>query len=212
MRPAGVILFSPEVDLRLDEPSVTDNAESDILPWNIPTASYLHGFDASSGYVSAVDADLDGFPPAAVSWGGDEMFRDPIRRFVERLEKAGVPTHAHEVPGMFHVFQILMPWAEPSQDRLRPRRPVHPGGDGGGAAATRRRGRPAARRPAARRLTSQARDAGAGRRALGLGQPGGQELGLDGVVGERQGLPVGVGRLVVAARAGAGSPPAAEAR
>ncbi len=115
VRPAGVILYSPEVDLRLDEPSLTDNAESDILPWNIPTASYLHGFDASSGFVSAVDADLDGFPPVSVSWGGDEMFRDPIRRFVERLEKAEVPTHAHEVPGMFHVFQILMPWAGPSR-------------------------------------------------------------------------------------------------
>ncbi len=115
VRPAGMILFSPEVDLRLDEPSVTENAERDILPWNIPTASYLHGFDAGSGYVSAVDADLDGFPPTSVSWGGDEMFRDPIRRFVERLEKAGVPTHAHEVPGMFHVFQILMPWAEESR-------------------------------------------------------------------------------------------------
>ncbi len=116
VEPAGLILFSPEVDLRLDEPSVTENAESDILPWNIPTASYLHGFDASSGAVSAVDADLDGFPPTAVSWGGDEMFRDPIRRFVERLEKAGVPTHAHEVDGMFHVFQILMPWAEASRE------------------------------------------------------------------------------------------------
>ena len=115
VRPAGLVLYSPEVDLRLDEPSLTDNAESDILPWNIPTASYLHGFDPSSGLVSAVDADLDGFPPTAVSWGGAEMFRDPIRNFVERLEKAGVPTHAHEVPGMFHVFQILMPWAEESR-------------------------------------------------------------------------------------------------
>jgi len=115
VRPAGMILFSPEVDMRLDEPSVTDNAERDILPWNIPTASYLHGLDASSEYVSAVDADLDDFPPTSVSWGGDEMFRDPIRRFVERLEKSGVDTHAHEVPGMFHVFQILMPWAEESR-------------------------------------------------------------------------------------------------
>jgi acetyl esterase/lipase len=47
------------------------------------------------------------------------MFRDPIRRFVQRLEKAGVPTHAHEVPGMFHVFQILMPWAEESRTIYR---------------------------------------------------------------------------------------------
>ena len=99
----------------MDEPSVTENATTDILPWNIPTASYLHGFDPTSGYVSAIDADLDGFPPTAVSWGGAEMFRDPIRRFVDRLEKAGVSTHAHEVPGMFHVFQILMPWAEESR-------------------------------------------------------------------------------------------------
>ena len=38
VRPAGLVLFSPEVDLRLDEDSVTDNADHDILPWNIPTA------------------------------------------------------------------------------------------------------------------------------------------------------------------------------
>jgi len=117
--PAGLILFSPEVDLRLDEESVTDNAERDILPWNIPTASYLHGLDASSAYVSAVSADLEGFPPTCMSWGGDEMFRDPIRRFAERLQLAGVPTHAHEVPGMFHVFQILMPWADSSREVYR---------------------------------------------------------------------------------------------
>ncbi len=43
------------------------------------------------------------------------MFRDPIRTFVRRLEDADVEVHAHEVPGMFHVFQILMPWAVESQ-------------------------------------------------------------------------------------------------
>ena len=114
-RPAGLILFSPEVDLGLDELSVTENAARDILPWNIPTAPYLHGADPEDGELSSMNADLHGFPPTAISWGGDEMFRDPIRTFVERLEEADVPVHAHEVPGMFHVFQILMPWAEESQ-------------------------------------------------------------------------------------------------
>jgi monoterpene epsilon-lactone hydrolase len=114
VRPAGLILFSPEVDLRLDEPSVTENAKTDILPWNIPTAAYLHGEDASSASISPLTGDLDGFPPTFVSWGGDEMFRDPIRRYAERLAAAGVPTHAHEAEGMFHVFQILMPWAAAS--------------------------------------------------------------------------------------------------
>ena len=119
VRPAGLILFSPEVDLRLDEPSVTVNAPLDVLPWNIPTASYLHGADASSDYISPLDADLKGFPPTFVSWGGNEMFRDPIRRYADRLERSGVPTHAHEFSGMFHVFQILMPWAEKSRESFR---------------------------------------------------------------------------------------------
>jgi monoterpene epsilon-lactone hydrolase len=116
IRPAGLILFSPEVDLRLDEPSVTENAHLDILPWNIPTASYLHGEDAADASVSPLNADLVGFPPTFVGWGGDEMFRDPIRRYAERLAAAGVPTHAHEFEGMFHVFQILMPWTDQSHE------------------------------------------------------------------------------------------------
>jgi acetyl esterase/lipase len=119
VRPAGLVLFSPEVDLRLDEPSVTENAERDILPWNIPTAAYLHGFDATTPSVSPLTADLGSFPPTCVSWGGDEMFRDPIRRYVQRLVDAGIKTEAREYEGMFHVFQMLMPWADDSRDVYR---------------------------------------------------------------------------------------------
>ena len=114
-RPAGVLLFSPEVDLELDEPSVTENAARDILPWNIPTSAYLHGVDPREGVVSAVDADLTGFPPTFVAWGGDEMFRDAIRRYVERLDRGDVMRVAHEEPGMYHVFPIVVPWAQSSR-------------------------------------------------------------------------------------------------
>ena len=55
---AGVILFSPELDLLLDEPSVSENADRDILPWNIPTSAYLHGRDPDSASVSAVDQNV----------------------------------------------------------------------------------------------------------------------------------------------------------
>lgn len=116
---AGVVLFSPEVDLRLEDPSVTGNAACDILPWNIPTAPYLRGVDPASPVVSAVDQDLDGWPPVFVSFGGDEMFRDAIRRFADRLEAAGADVVALEEPGMFHVFPILMPWAEGSRRAYR---------------------------------------------------------------------------------------------
>jgi acetyl esterase/lipase len=113
-RPAGLLLFSPEVSLVLDEPSITENAACDILPWNIPVRPYLHGVGPQDERVSVAKADLRAFPPTFVAYGGDEMFRDPIRRFVERLERSGVDTTAIEEPAMFHVFPILMPWAEAS--------------------------------------------------------------------------------------------------
>jgi acetyl esterase/lipase len=47
------------------------------------------------------------------------MFRDPIRRFADRLRLAGISTKTQEFPGMFHVFQILMPWAEASRAAFR---------------------------------------------------------------------------------------------
>ena len=116
IRPAGLILFSPEVDLRLDEPSVTENAHLDILPWNIPTASYLHGEDAASASVSPLNADLVGFPPTFVGWGGDEMFRDPIRRYAERLARR---RRAHPRPRVRgHVPRLPDPHA---LDRPEPR-------------------------------------------------------------------------------------------
>lgn len=114
-KPAGLILFSPEISLALDEPSITENAERDILPWNIPVRPYLHGLEPGDERVSLVDADLHRFPPTFVAFGSDEMFRDPIRRFVRRLQRAGVDTTAAEEPGMFHVFPILMPWTDASR-------------------------------------------------------------------------------------------------
>ena len=116
---AGVVMFSPELDLLFDQPSISDNAGKDILPWNIPTSAYLHGRSADDGSVSAVDQDVSGWPPTFVSFGGDEMFRDAIRLFVDHLHAAGVEVVALEEPGMFHVFPILMPWAEGSRRAFR---------------------------------------------------------------------------------------------
>jgi acetyl esterase/lipase len=116
---AGVVLFSPELDLLLDEPSVAANADQDILPWNIPTTGYLHGRDPGSAPVSGVSQDVSGWPPTFVSFGSDEMFRDAIRVFVDHLVAAGVDVTSLEEPGMFHVFPILMPWADSSRRTFR---------------------------------------------------------------------------------------------
>lgn len=109
--PAALVLFSPEVDLDLDQPSVTDNADRDILPWNIPVTSYLHGVQPNDARVSAAFADPSWFPPTFTAFGSDEMFRDGIVEFAAHLDGAGIEIEAHEEEGMFHVFPIVMPWA-----------------------------------------------------------------------------------------------------
>lgn len=137
-KPAAVALFSPEVDLDMAHPSITENAWSDILPWNIPVSPYLQGVSPEDERVSAVFADPDPewFPPAFVCAGEQEMFRDPIRDFVAALEKSGVEIEYFEERGMFHVFPILMPWAEASHEVFRAldafvERHVEPRADGG---------------------------------------------------------------------------------
>jgi epsilon-lactone hydrolase len=114
-RLGGLLLFSPEVDLAMDEPSITDNADHDILPWNIPTSAYLQGIDPAADYVSAINQNVERWPATYVAWGSDEMFRDAIRTLVDHLQEAGVPTSAREAPGLFHVFPIVMPWADASR-------------------------------------------------------------------------------------------------
>lgn len=113
--PAGLMLFSPEVSLTLDEPSVSANASRDVLPWNIPVQPYLHGVDSRDRRVSVLHADLSDFPPTLVAFGEDEMFRDAIRAFVDRLEQSHIDPVVIEEPHMFHVFPILMPWAQASR-------------------------------------------------------------------------------------------------
>ena len=120
-RPAAVMLFSPEVDLDLNHPSITTNAQHDILPWNVPVSPYLQGVQPNDERVSAIYAkpQPEWFPPTFVCWGEDEMFRDGIRQFVDALTTAGVTVYAMEERGMFHVFPILMPWAESSKRVFR---------------------------------------------------------------------------------------------
>jgi acetyl esterase/lipase len=116
--PAGAILFSPEVDLVMGEPSVTANAEHDVLPDDIPVLQYLGGADPKDPRVSVVYADVHRFPDTFVAYGGEEMFRDEIVEFIGKLEDAGVTVDSFEAPFLFHVYEILMPWADASKDTI----------------------------------------------------------------------------------------------
>lgn len=118
-QPAGALLFSPEVSLTLSEDSITENAPLDVLPWNIPVNSYLHGINPDDERVDVLLDDLAYWPPTFVAYGADEMFRDAIRELVKKLRSAQVPHVASEVQGMFHVFPFLLPWTKESRDVYR---------------------------------------------------------------------------------------------
>ncbi len=113
--PAGAILFSPEVDLVMGEPSVKANARHDVLPDQIPVLQYLAGADPHDPRVSVVYADVHRFPPTFIAYGDMEMFRDEIVEFIGMLKDADVGVAVFEAPFLFHVYEILMPWATASK-------------------------------------------------------------------------------------------------
>lgn len=114
----GLILLSPEVDLRLDKPSIAENAPLDILPPKVPSTAYLQGVDPGERCVSVIEHDIRRWPPTLISFGSNEIFRDSIRQLVRRLDDAHVDTTAIEEPDMFHVFPILVPWSAAGQRTL----------------------------------------------------------------------------------------------
>lgn len=109
--PAGAVLLSPEVDLAMASGSIVDNAATDVLPPDIPVRPYLGDDPATDPRVSVVYADLWRFPPTFLAYGSDEMFRDQIERFAARLRDDGVEVTDLCAPHVFHVYEILMPWA-----------------------------------------------------------------------------------------------------
>ncbi len=109
--PAGAVLLSPEVDLAMARPSVVENASKDVLPVDIPVLPYLGDAAATDPRVSVVYADLARFPSTFVAYGSNEMFRDQIELLVARLRDDGVAVTDLCAPHVFHVYEILMPWA-----------------------------------------------------------------------------------------------------
>jgi acetyl esterase/lipase len=63
-------------------------------------------------------ADLSGLPPAFVSVGTVDGFRDEDIVYAMRLNQAGVPTELHVYPGLCHGYQIALDSPAVQQSRL----------------------------------------------------------------------------------------------
>ncbi|RVD49240.1 alpha/beta hydrolase, partial [Mesorhizobium sp. M2D.F.Ca.ET.140.01.1.1] len=68
--------------------------------------------------VSALYADLSGFPPIFLQAGADETLVDESRMFAERARQAGVETRLDVFDGMLHSFQMMAGRAPEADDAI----------------------------------------------------------------------------------------------
>jgi len=105
--PRALVLFSPWVDLSLDQlPPPPPDEVMLTLPWITQCArAYVARADARHPLISPVYADLAGLPRTLVQVGTDEILLGDSRRLRDRLQSSGVAVSYQEFPRRWHVFQ-----------------------------------------------------------------------------------------------------------
>ncbi|MCU1456552.1 MAG: lipase [Actinomycetia bacterium] len=113
----------------LDDRQITDSSRSDGLPvWNRDSNEFgwraylgdLYGRDDIPATAAPARAtDLAGLPPALVSVGTCDGFRDEDINYALRLNQAGVPAALHVYPGACHGFQQVAPDAAVAKQSAR---------------------------------------------------------------------------------------------
>lgn len=117
--PAGIMLFSPYVDLDHGGYTIQTNASTDYLPVQelaTPNDWYASEKDRRHPEASPIRADLTGFPPILILVGGFEMLLADSLRLAENAERDGVQCDLVIEPDMVHVWPVLVPW-EPASKR-----------------------------------------------------------------------------------------------
>ena len=119
------LLDSPMLD---DRQLTSSSREDGLAVWSHGSntfgwKSYLGGLygrdDVPATAAPARARDLSGLPPALVSVGAADGFRDEDIDYALRLNQAGVPTELHVYPGACHGFTMLAPDAAVTKQCLR---------------------------------------------------------------------------------------------
>lgn len=112
--PNGLVLISPWVELITELPPHARKADTrrDYLSPRCAkefVGNYIQdsGVDLTDPMVSPIYADMTGFPPMMVCWGGVELFREQIGDFVQKAKEAKVEVTEYMDPDMPHVFTML---------------------------------------------------------------------------------------------------------
>lgn len=120
--PAGIIAFSPWLDMEHTGDSIETNRTTDALVNRAMleglAATYLADASPTDPLANPLKADLAGFPPVYVNAGSSEALLSDTTRFAEAARQAGVDVTISIVEGMQHVFPCLAGRARIADDEL----------------------------------------------------------------------------------------------
>ncbi|TPM34265.1 alpha/beta hydrolase [Mesorhizobium sp. B2-3-4] len=121
--PVAALIISGWFDMALTGASYGTNREKDpafareAVDWLV--GNFIGDRDRLDPEVSALYADLTGFPPVFLQAGADETLVDESRMFAERARQAGVETRLDVFDGMLHSFQMMAGRAPEADDAVR---------------------------------------------------------------------------------------------
>ena len=119
------LLIYPMIDDTHDTPSGHLVRHPNVWNRDVSTKAwkmYLadsYGGDVSPYAAASRATDVSNLPPAFISVGTVDLFRDENIEYARRLLAAGVPTELHVYPGCFHASELVAPEAAVSQRMLQ---------------------------------------------------------------------------------------------
>jgi epsilon-lactone hydrolase len=111
VRPRGLVLMAPWLDLATDNPASRAIADRDpmlAIPGLIEAArTYAGSLGLDDARVSPLHGSLDGLPPITVFTGTDDLLNPDSRRLAEACVSAGVSCELIETAEQPHVYPVL---------------------------------------------------------------------------------------------------------
>ncbi|MDX2009204.1 MAG: alpha/beta hydrolase [Myxococcaceae bacterium] len=122
VKPAFQLLIYPMLDDRTVTRTDLDarharvwTAESNAFAWRA-YLGHAPGLPTASALAAAARREnLAGLPPAWLGVGTLDLFHDEDVAYAQRLERSGVRSQLHVVPGAFHGFDAVFPWTAVSK-------------------------------------------------------------------------------------------------
>lgn len=119
--PRAAVCLSPVTDLAEAGESGEPVPDAGLpISWaQAQLRSYLGDTDPRLPLVSPFYGDLHGLPALLIQVGGEEILRRDAQRFVPRARAAGVDVTLQVWPGMWHVWQILVPFMPEAREAVQ---------------------------------------------------------------------------------------------